>query len=371
MDKIKQGMRKISQAFLPVNAFAGKLRALLGVLLIFILWTFNAQNKSLPVDGFIRLQPQGGFIANILLDLAGRYFHPATLGLTFAPCILLFMARQQIAILLKQVYDTGIKTAQKFLDQCAFSTNAVSIAACDLSQQTRDPQALSVHAFGGPAKVTLSASAYLILRSSLTQRYQLVHCLAQEQPCTLNLTHQQHVAGTIPFSHLTFPLPAADDREFVQIRLQIIPSENTTQNGLVIMEDISTEDAQFLLKTAQPDKVILPLMGNEIQRFLNSLDEDLPASQANSKHRPSAKPNQQLKRHSNYAQLAALFLPRKRWFARPRKHALYSGAITCSHTAKQTAYPLADQMLIGLEAHVQREMVSFFNLEKIQFTIKN
>jgi hypothetical protein len=370
MDKMREGLRKIAQAFLPVNPFAGKLRALLGFLLIFILWTFNAQSRSLPVDGFIRPQPGGGFIANVLRDLAGRYFHPATLGLTFIPCILLFLARQQTAHLLKQVIDTDIKTAQKFLDRCAFSSNRVSIAAAELSQQARDMQARSVQAYGGPARVTLSVTEYVILRSSLTHQYALVHCRTQERPCTLMLDHQQHLAGAIPFSHLTLPLHTADGREIAQVMMQVIPSENITHNDVIVTEEISAENARFLLETRTPERVILPRMRHALQRFLTSQDEELPAAQANPSHKPAGRHYQQSKRHTNYAQPAALFLPTKRWFSRPRKHTLYCGGVTCGHAAELTAYQPGDEMLRALQAHIQREMVSFFNLENIQFTIK-
>ena len=371
MDQIRKGMRAVSEAFLPVNPFAGKLRALLGILLLFILWTFNAQNRSLPVDGFIRPQPQGGFIANVLLDLAGRYFHPATLGLTFIPCILFFLARQQTALLLRQVTETDIKTAQKFLDRCAFSSNAVSIAARDGSRQARDPHALSVWTFGGPAKVSVSATEYMILRSSMIQRYQLVDCAANDRPCALLLAHHEYIAGTIPFSNLTFPLSEADAREFGRLKLRIIPPENATHTGLIGMQEISIADARFLLETLNPGRVILPSIRPAIRRFLDTQDEGLPASTAVSKHSPCGRRSQPLKKHFCYAQTTALFLPGKKWFARPRKHTLHTGAIPAGVAASSTIQPLTDQVLIGLEAHLQREMVSFFNLDKIKFTIEN
>ena len=371
MGRIRTSLSRISQAFLPVNPFAGKLRALLMVLLFFIGWTLNAQNRSLPIDGLIRLQPERGFIANVLRDLAGRYFHPGTLWLTFTPVILFFLARKQAAILLSEIGNTGADTAQKFLDRCAFSFGRISITASDLYRHGSDEKNRSVQYFGGPAQIVLSAQDFLIWQSFGGYQYQLVYCNSQKTSCQTILPHQQSFTGIIPAANLIIRLPLPYIDESLIIRWRDDSSANTEHNTPIIIKNISQEDAQFLLQTEKPEMVILPLISRIIQQYHHTQADKLSSEQAKSTPHTSLQDRRKPGKHSNYAKSAISFLPRKKWFSRPRKHTLYGDAIDGSNNTLRKPEPPNDQLLDGLEAFIQQEMVSFFNLDRIEVTRKN
>lgn len=358
---MKSALRDIARAFLPVNPFAGKLRALLSGLVVFILWTVNAQNRSLPADGLIQFQPESGFIADVLLDLAGRYIHPGTLLLTFIPVALFKLALAQAAGLLRQASGESTASAAAYLKRCAFASSRISTEATALAQTD------ALQTLGGPAEIRLAPDVWLLIRS--TDHYFLVRGRDGQVRGKYALPHREQIAGVMHADNLILPVDFSHQEKAYRVYLhtQLAPGDNDEPSG---SPALSKHDADYLLALNAPEALLLPLLGHAIQRYLRSLDSEVAPLTAENSPRAAEADERQREEHDNYAHTIAPVLPQRKGFARPRRHSLYH-AHASSENDESMAAPADDMFLSGLEGHIRQEMVSFFGLENIHITLTN
>ena len=358
---MKSALRDITRAFLPVNPFAGKLRALLSGLVVFILWTVNAQNRSLPADGLVQFQPESGFIADVLLDLAGRYFHPGTLLLTFIPVALFRLAQAQASGLLRQASGESTASTAAYLKRCAFAASKISTEATALAQTD------ALQTLGGPAEIRLAPDVWLLIRS--TDQYLLVRGQGGQVPVKYALPHRHQIAGVMHADNLILPVEFLHQEKTycVNLHTHLAAGENDELSGSTALRK---HDADYLLALNAPEALILPVLGHAIQRYLRPLDGvPAPLTAENSPRAAEAGVRQRVD-HDNYAHTIVPVLPQCKGFARPRRHSLYH-AHASSEKDDSMAAPADDTFMSGLEDHIRQEMVSFFGLENIHITLTN
>ena len=368
MDAVKDAFRKLARAFLPVNPFAGKLRALLLFLSVFIVWTINAQNRSLPADGFIHLPAESGFIRTVLLDLAGRYFHPGTLLLTLMPIIIFTIARAQAADLLREISGADQPASKDYLDRCAFSSgkSAVSVSGSErgLSSDALHP----LRVLGGPAVIHFSSAEMLVIESMRNSEYHLISLAANPAAGEYDLLYGDKFSGTLPDSACSLRLQIEYERILRQFELLVDLPTPPASTHPINSQAINKDDAWFLLDIAKGGSGIRPWLQGAIK---HAIETDSSRTLNTNDHKPAVelktidrgKPG-----HNNYAQSIAPLLPGRKGFSRPRKHTLYHRDNAEVSSGDPASDPMDGSMNLIFE-DMQREMVSFFNLENIHVTI--
>ncbi len=372
MDTLKNWGNKLAQAFLPVNNSAGKLRVFLLGLMAFIFWTFNAQIRSIPSDGLIRLNAENGFIADVLLDLVVRYFHPATLLVTSIPLVLFFFARLQAATLLSGTTDGGIKTARAFLSRCAFSINDIAITI-PLPVQNRSSHRMNIlRNMGGPASISIAPAHCLLVQQTGSADCLLLMNQNDNESTVFELAHQQKILGWFASDHLRLKMHPQGLSAPLIFQLHPSTPAKDHPNGNVSKVLLSSDDACCLLELKQTRRFLFPFLNGLLESFINQ------RRQMRTPFHPHPTPYVQNKKnstklHENYAQTVYSAFPRKKWFVRPHRFSHYPDQRLISSRSRDHIHEPSSAGNAGLdelEIFVRQAMVSFFDLDHIQISMK-
>ena len=373
MDTIKKMLVEISSAFFSVNRFAGKLRSLLCILLVFILWTLNAQILPPPIDLAPKIGDQGSFIGNLLRDIAGSYFHPLTLLLTGLPVFLFFFARNLVARFLSRIANISPKLTKDYLDHCVFSLKPVKSFSTTLLNRSQEKTSKWVCQLGGPADILLHPSDMIITHTtSKPYQYQSVINADPGQIIKFQLAHRVKIAGILHSNQFMITTRTLEFSGPLQWLTQLSSPVHSIDDSPISTYMVSIDDARFLLELIRPEEVIIPFIQQEIAFFLRERLKNPTAQHPHQTMDADETSDTVIKEHESYAQLSTPFIPKKPGFTRPRKHMVYGEIVAANNSGN---LPLTnnkqqnDEMLVRLQRHVQRELVSFFGLDNIHIVL--
>jgi len=367
MGRLRRFFRESARAFLPVNPTAGKLRTLLFLLSIFIFWTTIAQMQTIPTSGLVRFQSEDGFITTILRDLAVRYFHPITLGITAAPVLIVFISLRLVSISLADLARTDTPNIKHYLTRCAFGRRPMQTAI--KPELTDSPKTMdTLTQLGGPASLTIAPGMMIIIQSGISRRYLLLQG-NDTGDTTITLEHKQLLTAVIPVKDLQFSHQHDSIRSLYQFTIMY---KNTSDGSLqknVKMQPLSACDVQFLMSVVQSRKSLGLLIDTIIETFLSQQASIEPQVPHEERAASSQREKQPLKTHDNYTQTVKHFLPKRQGFSRPRSHKRYAPSMTnppACDAGKDFDNVFSENTL---EATLLRELQSFYNLKHINISL--
>ncbi len=369
---MNQNKRDFLQDLFPVNSSAGKLRALLTLLTIFILWTFNAQNMADPASNIFDTPAGSGLIASVLGELALRYFHPSVLILTFTPFILFFFAQRQTAAFLSATLDINPRQMQRYLMRCAFSAHKIKAKTDGTDRIALDKQGDILLKLGGPAQIQVAPGDFLLIETISSGTFQLALCRDTAQPCICNLDHSQRIAGLLHESNLRFAIQTPAFSAPISLAVAFPRFMPTDKEESTAYLSISPHDARFLLSLLQPQSPVQHLLDIEVRRFFQKRSQVEQEQILDNPIQPSISLPANKPAHNSYAQHVQLFKRERNSLFRLHRRSCYSSSFVSKTTSlipPAQVNPSQAGLLKELKLHLQREMVSFFKLSTIHITI--
>ena len=372
MGGMNQNKRDFLQDLFPVNSSAGKLRALLTLLTIFILWTFNAQNQADPASYIFDRSAGSGLIESVLGELALRYFNPSVLIMTFTPFILLFFAHRQTAAFLSAALVINPRQMQRYLMRCAFSIHKIKAKTDGTDRIALDEQGDILLKLGGPAQVQVAPGDFLLIETISSGTFHLALCRDTAQPCICDLDHLQRMAGLLHESNLRFAIQTPTLSEPIGFTLAFPRFMPTEKEGSAAYLSISPHDARFLLSLIQPQSPVQHLLDAEACRFFQKRSQVEQEQMLDNPIQPPILLPARKAAHNSYAQHVQLFKRARKSLFRLHRRSCYCsffGSKTTSLIPPAQVNPSQVGLLKELKLHLQREMVSFFKLSTIHITI--
>ena len=368
MGGMNPNKRGFLQDFFPVNTSAGYLRALLTLLTAFILWTFYAQNQADPASPIFDPPAGAGLIASVLSELAWRYFHPTVLLLTFTPFVLFYFAYRQVAAFLSASLDIHPRQMRHYLMRGAFSMHKIKTRTDDKGRIALDAQADILYKLGGPAQIQIRPEDILLIETISDGSFKMALCRDTTQPCVRDLGHAHKIAGLLHESDLCFTIKTPAISEPITFKLAFSRLLSTEKDGI----SISPLDACFLLSLLQPKSPIKHFLNAEVRKFFQKHSNAEPENMRDDPIQPSKPLPARKPYHKCYAQYIWKYKRLRKYPIRLHRRSCYSSFFARKTTAISSSAPgdgSQAQLLKELKLHLQREMVSFFNLSTIHITI--